>query len=317
MDISSTTSQVSASAETTTSAQTQKSSSKNDSSFKDEMNKVTDKSETKDSTKSAKDKNSNVEEKNENDAVAVKTEEKYNNAIKAVSVKTEEKYNNAVAVKTEEKYNNAIKAFAENEIDKISDLNQSVLLSGEINMSGVQSVNADINLQAQVLLNANVMLSEVVSDAKTPVKVDYTTITMDMNDTQFFTDLVQNQDKTIQNVVTELTQNPDADVQEIQKNVKVSATLMNALSEAVKNKQSFRIDFDKDISVIIRVDRDGAITAKFIPGDSAVEQYLKQNISTLRQRFDEQELAYNELSYTGQQKRNRKNNNDNKENGHE
>ena len=284
MDISSTTAQVSAPADTSTSAstQTQKSSSKSDSSFKDEMSKVSDKQETKTDVKAKNDDEAKAEDKSSDNKNAVSKTDKNSEA---------------------------------NSSAQQADLSQTVLLSGEINL--IQGLPREVTSQTQALIDANILLSEVVSTTNIPTKVDYTTIQMDMTDTQFFTELVQNQDKTLQNVISELTQNPEADVQEIQKNIKVSATLMNALSEAVKNKQSFRIDFDKDISVIIKVDRDGAITARFIPGDSAVEQYLKQNMSTLRQRFDEQELAYNELSYTGQQKRDRRNNNNNKENGHE
>lgn len=297
MDISSTTSQVSASAETTTSTQTQKTSSKGDSSFKDEMSKVSDnndtKSEAKDETKAE-----------------VKTEATQNYGAKDDTSVTQDVSD--MIEQSQKAEMDIIKGSVEKRYEQASDLSDMVLLSGDI---GFQNNNP--NIQAQVLIDANVMLSEIVSDAKTPVKVDYTSVQMDMNDTQFFTELVQDTDKTIQNVVTELTQNPEADVQEIQKNIKVSATLMNALSEAVKNKQSFRIDFDKDISVIIKVDRDGSLTARFIPGDNAVEQYLKQNMSSLRQRFDEQELPYKELSYTGQQKRERKENQNNKENGHE
>lgn len=77
----------------------------------------------------------------------------------------------------------------------------------------------------------------------------------------------------------------------------------------MKNNQAFRIDFDKDVSVIIKVNKDGSIMANFIPGDKAVEQYLKNNIAFLRQRFDEQNLEYSQLSYSNskqQQQQNRK-----------
>ena len=66
----------------------------------------------------------------------------------------------------------------------------------------------------------------------------------------------------------------------------------------MKTNQPFRIDFDKDVSVIIKVNKDGSIAANFIPGDKAVEQYLRNNISFLRQRFDEQNLSYSQLSYS-------------------
>ena len=91
--------------------------------------------------------------------------------------------------------------------------------------------------------------------------------------------------------------------------------MMNLLSESIKTNQPFRIDFDKDISVIIKVNRDGSIMANFIPGDKAVEEYLKNNIGFLKQRFDEENLSYSQLSYSKhkqqeQQNKNKKENAD-------
>ena len=64
-------------------------------------------------------------------------------------------------------------------------------------------------------------------------------------------------------------------------------------------------------SVILRVGKDGAIAANFIPGDKAVEQYLRNNIETLKNTFKENELPYSDLSYSNrgskQQKENRRN----------
>lgn len=86
---------------------------------------------------------------------------------------------------------------------------------------------------------------------------------------------------------------------------------MDKLAESMKTNQPFRIDFDKDVSVIIKVNKDGSLAANFIPGDKAVEQYLRNNIASLRQRFDEQDLSYTQLSYSNsrqqqQQKRQNK-----------
>ena len=307
MDITSTTTaQVSATPDTGAAKQAQQ-SSKSDSSFKDEMSKVSTKEEAKTEEKAEAKTESKAEAKTDS-KTETKTAEQ--NAEKVTDEQS------AVAVKTEEMQNIKMTVI-EDQNNMHSELASATMLSGSVDMSAFQNVNSAFTPETQALIDANMQLSELVSDAKVPTKVDYSIVQMDMNDTKFFTDLVQNTDKTMQNVMAELTQGAEAEVQEVQKNIRVSQTLMNALSEAVKNKQSFRIDFDKDISVIIRVDKDGALTARFIPGDSAVEQYLKQNISTLRQRFDDQELPYKELSYSGQQKRERKNNENNKENGNE
>lgn len=287
MDISSTVSQqVNTSIDTSVAGKAAKFAANNsDNSFKKEMNKVS---------------GDQANKKTGNDSPEAANEEK--------------KSDNNVVVKDKEPNNKSDNSTekAQTQVEIKSDSSDSVMITGEVNKQNFEIFNP----QAQALIDANIILSEVVSNTNVPVKVDYSVIKMDMNDAQFFTDLVQNSDKTLQNVALNLMQNSEIQTQEIQKNVKVSATLLNALAESIKNKQSFRIDFDKDISVILRVDKDGALSARFIPGDAAVEQYLKQNISTLRQRFDNQELPYKELSYTGQQKRERKNNN-NKENGHE
>lgn len=294
MDISSTTSSAMCTADTNASAQAQK-SSKSDSSFEDEMSKVA--TEKKEETKSAENKTKT--ETNAND--------KQENALA----------DNKTVQKNDDKSDS---------LQQPVDFNHAMLLSGEINMSALQntlangSINSVVPESIQTLMEANRQLASITMIADTaqiPAKVDYTNVQMDMNDTQFFTELVQNSDKTLQNVVAELQSGIEQNVQEAAKNVKVSATLMSALSEAVKTNQPFRIDFDKDISVIIKIDKDGALTAKFIPGDKAVEEYLKQNMSLLRQRFDEQEISYKDLSYSRQQNKENQNRKNNKENNHE
>ena len=77
---------------------------------------------------------------------------------------------------------------------------------------------------------------------------------------------------------------------------------MDALSKARETNQPLRIDFDQNVSVILRIGKDGAIAANFIPGDKAVEQYLRNNISNLRAVFNENDLPYTELSYSNSSK---------------
>ena len=96
--------------------------------------------------------------------------------------------------------------------------------------------------------------------------------------------------------------NSGAEASEVAQNVKVSQTLLNALNESRQNNQPIRIDFDQNVSVILRVGRDGAIAAQFIPSDKVAEQYLRANIDELRASFDEQDLPYSELSYSNSSK---------------
>ncbi len=280
MDISSTAS-VTTAAETNVSTQTQKTS---DTSFKEEMGKA--------------EKNSN--ETNAKETSAKNTAE---NAEKAE--KTDEKSKN-----TEQNDNTKLD---NGTLTDNFDINQAIILSGEVSVLKNNALSGETILanNIQSLMDASKQLSTVMTDTQIPTKVDYSNIQMDTDDAKFFADLVQNTDKTLQDVTVQLRTNVEENVKNVEKNVKVSTTLLNALSESLKTNQPFRINFDKDISVIIKVDRDGTLSATFIPGDKAVEQYLRQNISTLRQRFDDRELSYKELSYTGQQQRNRRNNKEN------
>lgn len=280
MDISSTSSATATAA--SSSSQTQR-TSKSDSSFKDEMSKVSEAKETGEQ----------------------ETEQK----VDGIENKTDEK------------------AGEKNDENAQTDTGNNQKLSGEVSMIAGQygNIHTDMNQNLQMnniqaLMDANTQLANVTGlrGGVSGIKVDYSNINMTFDDAKFFADLVQNTDKTLQDVMTDLKSNTEQTVQKASQHVKVSSTLMNALNEAVKSNQPVRINLDKDVSVIIKVDKDGALSATFIPGDKAVEEYLRQNISTLRQRFDDQELSYRDLSYSRQkqnQEQNRRNNN--KENDNE
>lgn len=219
---------------------------------------------------------------------------------------TEEKDEKIKETKTDKK--------EETKDDKNPQINKT--MSSEMAMiQNQENLVAYNNIQA--LLNANEELTSITEDLNISLKIDYTTLEMGENDAKFFYELTQNTDKTLQNVVDTINMGTDTDIQEVQKNIQISKTLMETISEATKTNQPFRINFDKDISVIIKIDKDGSVSAKFIPGDKAVEEYLKQNISTLRQSFDNQELPYKELSYSKQQEKQQQRKKNNKENSNE
>ena len=149
--------------------------------------------------------------------------------------------------------------------------------------------------------------------------VDYSSVQMSDTDAKFFADLVSKTDMTAANIAAEFDKAmQNGNIKMVQSTAKASAALIEALKESAKNHQSFRVDFDKDISVILQVDKGGKINANFIPGDKAVEAYLRNNIESLRQRFNEENIAYGDLSYS-QSRRNKEDRerNNNKENAHE
>ncbi len=121
---------------------------------------------------------------------------------------------------------------------------------------------------------------------------------------------------TAHGIINNHSENNQIQFQEIkaeatQKTVAVTQTLLDSLNESMKTNKPFRIDFGDDIAVIMKVDKDGILSANFIPGSSAVENYLRGNIGYLRQSFEEQNLDYNELSYTRQENKKQKQNNRN------
>lgn len=190
-------------------------------------------------------------------------------------------------------------------------------LTGGVNFTDYKYHNEGQSLltqNIQSLLNTKDLMA-TVNSAST---FDYDVINMSDSDANFFANLVQNTDmsmKSISDSINQALMNNNAET--VQKNVQVSSVLMDKLAESMKTSQPFRIDFDKDVSVIIKVNKDGSLAANFIPGDKAVEQYLRNNISSLRQRFDEQNLPYSELSYSNQNRQQQERRRNNKENSNE
>lgn len=196
------------------------------------------------------------------------------------------------------------------EMKEPDDIVPSDVYSGGVNFTDFKYHN-----EGQSLLSQNIQdllnTKDLMNTVNSATTVDYDVINMSDSDANFFANLVQNTDMSMQSIAANIIDQMAEGAQNIQKNVQVSSVLMDKLAESMKTNQPFRIDFDKDVSVIIKVNKDGSLAANFIPGDKAVEQYLRNNIASLRQRFDEQDLSYTQLSYSNsrqqqQQKRQNK-----------
>lgn len=259
-----------------------------ESSFKDEMDKVS-------STEKSK--------KNE------KTSDKKNDKVDEVSQKDE---------KTTNTDNNA----NQNQ-DKNDAQSQADQLNGMVDFSNFGSLSvSDANSMltndiAQMLNINNTAVTGLAADMKVPasgmMNLDYSSISMTESDADFFINLTQKNDVSVQNITAQAQNmlNQGVEAKEVKQNVQISETLLNAINIAKENNQPLRIDFDQNMSVILRFGKDGAIAANFIPGDKAVEQYLRNNIESLKNTFRENDLPYSDLSYSNrggkQQKENRRN----------
>lgn len=183
------------------------------------------------------------------------------------------------------------------ELKEPDDIVPSDVYSGGVNFTDFKYHN-----EGQSLLSQNIQdllnTKDLMSTVNSATTIDYDAINMSDSDANFFADLVQNTDMSMKSIANQINEQMAEGAQNIQQNVQVSSVLMDKLAESMRTNQPFRIDFDKDVSVIIKVNKDGSLAANFIPGDKAVEQYLRNNISSLRQRFDEQNLSYTQLSYS-------------------
>ena len=126
-------------------------------------------------------------------------------------------------------------------------------------------------------------------DTKTNVTVEtvvkYDKVIMDAGDVEFFTKLVE-QGSVDMNTA----------VQHTGKSAQVSKTLADMLAKSMQDNQPVRIDFDNNISVIIKISRQGKISADFLPSSQVAEAYLKENLPLLKQRFDDNNIEYDELN---------------------
>ena len=90
------------------------------------------------------------------------------------------------------------------------------------------------------------------------------------------------------------------------KEFQVTSALLEMLKTSLDTKKPIRLDFDKDVTVILKLDKEGKIQAHFIPGTSEAESYLKQNLVCLKQRFDDEEINYSYLGYSKNQQNSKK-----------
>ena len=84
----------------------------------------------------------------------------------------------------------------------------------------------------------------------------------------------------------------------------LSEKFLQLLRDSIINNKVFRIDFDNQISVIIRIDKEGKLNAEFLTTDDAMETYLKNNLHVLKKRFEDLKVEYNEVSYRNTTKEN-------------
>ena len=253
-----------------------------DSSFKDEMNKVS-KSESKKDDKKV---------------------EKSDDKVNAISDKKDKEALKSDTNKTNEQDSNNLTLTGNVDASNVMDLTKMGALNS------LNNANAMLSSDIQQMINNTAQISGISGASNVSGSIfsfgddSKNSISMTQSDAQFFINLTQNDTVSVQNAVVQAQNmiNSGAEVSDVQQNVKISQALLDAINNAKETNQPLRIDFDQNVSVVLRIGKDGAIAANFIPGDKAVEQYLRNNIESLKATFNENDLPYTDLSYSNSSK---------------
>lgn len=174
----------------------------------------------------------------------------------------------------------------------------------------------------QNLENANYVSKfgfDTISDTKKFSSLyNYDTVKISKDDAKFFADLVDNKQFAMQDVNSknQLIKFSDG-VSLTYKTQQTSTVLNDLITKAYNDQKPVRIDFDNNVSVILKVDKKGKVSAEFIPGDKAVEEYLRNNIGFLKQRLDDKNISYNDIMYRHSKQQNQQNENNNRKKDNE
>lgn len=126
------------------------------------------------------------------------------------------------------------------------------------------------------------------------------TLEVSREDAQFFVNMTQNAQTSVQNIGNDLK------VVQTEKAMEVSKTLVNLLEKAQSTQKPIRLDFDNNITLVLKVNNQGVLNAAFFPSDTAAEQYLRNNIPYLKNELDAKNISYGTLNYFSRQKNNQK-----------
>lgn len=153
--------------------------------------------------------------------------------------------------------------------------------------------------------------NEKFSDKKISKKFNVNLSSLNGDDIKVFMQLSQKNDVSIQSIDSN-TQKATININNTEnqisyKSIEVSKTLFSAIEAAQQTNKPVRLDFGNDTSVILKISKDGKVSADFIPNDKAMEIILRNALPELKAKFDAENLPYNELNYRqyNQQKQNK------------
>ena len=153
--------------------------------------------------------------------------------------------------------------------------------------------NIAIANKNQMLKDSKVVINEegikrvdTTSGIKIETIVKYDTVVLTEADADLFVNLVEKGEVDLNQLTSKTAE----------RFTQVSKSLANLIATAMEKNQPVRIEFDNNISVIIKISREGKISADFLPSSQVAEAYLKENLPLLRQRFNDNNIEYDSLN---------------------
>ena len=204
-------------------------------------------------------------------------------------------------INSEKQLANNLKDLAE-EAAIMSTMAENIAIANCISQSKLQNnqdlnTSEKINTQATKINEYGILKLDKESGIIVDTVVKYDNVIMNKSDVEFFANIVNNNAQNLDSLSSEA----------LEKNIGVSKTLADLIAKSMNENKPFRIDFDNNISIIIKITRDGKLSADFLPSSQVAEAYLKENLPLLKQRFDENNINYGELNQRNQRDKNKDN----------
>lgn len=145
--------------------------------------------------------------------------------------------------------------------------------------------------------DVNLLIKSEESEITKSFKMNLPRMTED--DIRFFQLLAHNQNLNINNQNSITVENGDS--KETLSNLKFSKSLMNLIEYSLKSQKPIRIDFAQNAAVILRISKEGRVSAEFIAADKAMERLIKTNIPQLKNKLDSSGIKYKKIYYTDEE----------------
>lgn len=86
------------------------------------------------------------------------------------------------------------------------------------------------------------------------------------------------------------------------KTTNFSKGVFNIVEYAFNSQKPVRVEMTGNSSVILKIDKEGQLSAEFLSSDKAMETMLKSNIPMLRNKLDSEGIPYKDIYYKDQSK---------------